>query len=123
MLTGIVRLAVLALILFLSNHAIAEAAPPPNGESNIVLNRQLAAMVFPAPPRPVMPMMFSGVSPRAAVDQRTPSWLTSPAFLAIAEHFTSAERVLHYRHGGFDANFWGALNRRHSIRIEFSARL
>jgi hypothetical protein len=124
MFTRIVRLTVLALILLLSNHAKAEGAPPPGGESNVVLNHQLAAMVSPAPPRVVAQPAFEARSPRTAVNQQpAPSWFTSPVFLAIAEHFTSAERILHYRHGGLDANFWGVLNRRRSVRIEFSARL
>ena len=123
MFARIVRLAAVAVIVLLSMRSMAAGAPPPAGEPN-VLNRQLAAMVLPAPSRPAIPSVFVAASPRAAADhQRLPTWLSSAAFLALAARFTSAERILHYRHGGFDANFWGVLNRGHNIRLEFSARL
>jgi hypothetical protein len=121
--------AIAATIWLLSSRSIAQGAPTPagepNGESNIVLNRQLASMVFP-PTRsiPVHPLVSDVSYPRTAVDQqRKPDWLSNPIFLAIASHFTSAERILHYRRAGIDANFWGILNRGRTIRLGFSVRL
>jgi hypothetical protein len=114
-----------AMIWSLSSRSIAQSAPAPAGEPNIVLNRQLASMVFP-PTRssPTHPSVMVASYSRTAVDQqRKPDWLSNPVFLAIASHFTSAERILHYRHAGIDANFWGVLNRSRTIRLGFSVRL
>jgi hypothetical protein len=116
---------VTAMIWSLSGHSIAQSAPAPAGEPNIVLNRQLASMAFP-PTRssPIHPSALVASYPRTAVDQqRKPDWLSNPVFLTIASHFTSAERILHYRHAGIDANFWGVLNRSRTIRLGFSVRL
>lgn len=125
-----VSLFVVAVTWLLSNQSIARAAPTPAGDSMIVLNRQIASMILPlAAPRPVQSMRptgsstLKGLPALTAVDQRKAEWLTSPAFLAVAAGFTSAERILHYQHAGLDANFWGILNRDRGIRIRFSVRL
>lgn len=125
-----VILFVVAVTWLLSNQSIARGAPTPAGDSLIVLNRQIASMILPpAAPRPMQPLRptgsstLKGLPALAAVDQRKSAWLTSPGFLAVAAGFTSAERILHYRHAGVDANFWGILNRDRGIRIRFSVRL
>lgn len=116
---------VVPIIWLLCNHSIAQGAPVPIAGSNTALNRQLESMAFPpARPSPARTAMLEVTSPRTPVERASePNWLTSPAFLAIAAHFTAAERLLHYRRAGWDANFWGVLNRNRVIRIGFSVRL
>jgi hypothetical protein len=128
-----IRAVILAAVIvswLIWNQSIASAAPTPTGESIVVLNQQIATMIRPTiAPRPVQPLglarhsAFDGFSPRLAVDQRQQDWLSNPTFLSIAARFTSAERILHYRNAGFDANFWGVLNHGRGIRVRFSVRL
>jgi hypothetical protein len=128
-----IRAVILAAVIINSpiwNQSIASAAPTPAGDSIVVLNQQIATMIHPTiAPRPVQPLgparhsAFEGFSPRLAVDQRQHDWLANPTFLSMAARFTSAERILHYRYAGFDANFWGVLNRGRGIRVRFSVRL
>jgi hypothetical protein len=124
MFTRAVTAAAVTIIWILSVQPIAQGAPLPADGSIVALNRQLASMVLASPtPSPVHPALVNGFLPRTAVDQRKPQWLSNPTFLALAARFTSAERLLHYRHSGFDANFWGIVNRGRGVRIGFSVRL
>jgi len=120
-----VSLAAIATVWSLSNSSIATSAPAPTGGSNFVLNRQFAAAVFPSiPPKRVHLSASEGLPPPTDAGQhRKPDLLTSPTFLAVAARFASAERILHYRAGGFDANFWGAFDRGRGIRIGYSVHL
>src|ERR1700692_1829488 len=118
-----VILAAVIVSLPIWNQSIASAAPTPTGDPLVALNQQIATMIRPAiAPRPIQPLglarhsPFEGFSPRPAVDQRQQNWLSNPTFLSIAARFTSAERILHYRYAGFDANLWGVLNRGRGIR-------
>jgi hypothetical protein len=119
---------VVAMIWLLSNQSISQGAPTPTDGANVVLNRQIATMVYSQTPSGTLhPSVLEVRSPRTATDQtrqtRRPDWLSSPTFIAIASRFTSAERFLHYRHGGVDANFWGVLNRSRAVRVEYSIHL
>jgi len=121
----VVTVAAIAFGLLLSNHAIAVGAPSPAGEPNAALNRQLASLaVSPAPLSRIRPAPLVGLFAPVA-SERLPkrNWLSNPSIMAIAARFTSAEQILHFRHGGFDANFWGILNRGRGIVIRYSARL
>jgi hypothetical protein len=118
------------VIVWLTTQSIAQAAPTPSGESIVVLNRQLQSMVVPSnvprtinPVIPFHPRLLDGFSSRAATGKPKSDWLSSPTFLLIAAHLTSAERILHYRRAGFDANFWGVLSTGRSIKIKFFVRL
>ena len=118
------------VIVWLTMQSIAQAAPGPSVESIVVLNHQLQSMVVPStapraihPVVPFHPSMMGTFSSRAAAGQPKPDWLASPTFLLIANHFTAAERILHYRHAGLDANFWGVFSSNRSVRIKFFVRL
>jgi hypothetical protein len=130
MFTRAVNLIAATIMWLIWNQSIALGAPTPTGDSILVLNQQIATMILPTTaPRPLQPLgaarhyPLEGLSPRTAVDHSKPDWLSSPSLLSIATRFTSAERILHYRHAGFDANFWGVLNRGRGIRVRFFFRL
>lgn len=109
------------IVVAAANRAIAGGAPVANG--NAALNRQLATMASTSAPIPAALPAIQQFSTPTPIDKRAnPSWFSSPAFLAIAAHFTTAERLLHYRHGGVDGNFWGMLSSDHRIKIQFSTR-
>ena len=125
-----VTLTAITIAWLLGNQSLARGETTQTGDSIIVLNHQIASMIrtanAPIPVQPVGPPRPSaqqGLSPRTAVDQRKPDWLSNPTFLSMAARFTSAERILHYRHAGFDANFWGIVNRGRGIRVRFFVRL
>ena len=122
----IVTLGAIALIGLSSMQSIARGATASIGDPNAVLNHRLASMALaPAPPRRVRASAGLGdlFSVAAADEHREPEWSSSVTFKAIASRFTSAERVLHFRQGGVDANFWGVMNRGGSLRIKYSIRL
>jgi hypothetical protein len=121
----VVTLTAVAAIWLLSIHSIAQGAPASTGDPNAVLNHRLASMALtPAPSRTLRASGLVDLFSRAAADEhRKPDWCSSVTFRAIASHFTSAERFLHYRQGGVDANFWGVMNRGGSLRIRYSIRL
>jgi len=78
----------------------------------------------PAPSRTVRTSGLENLFSRTAADEhRKPGWWSSVTFIAIASRFTSAERYLHFRQGGIDANFWGVMNRGGRLRIKYSIRL
>jgi hypothetical protein len=117
------------ITLLLWNQSIARAAPPV-GDSIVVLNRQIASMILMAnaslPVQPVVPRRPTGLeafSPRTAAAQHKPDWLSNPTCLIMAARLTSAERILHFRHDGFDVNLWGVLNQGRGIRVRFFVRL
>jgi len=114
-----------AVIWLLSNQSIAQGAPASTGDPNGVLNHRLALMALAAAPsRTVHASGLENLSPLVVADeQRTPDWLSSVTFRAIVWRFTSAERFLHFRQGGLDANFWGVMNRGGRLRIKYSIRL
>jgi hypothetical protein len=125
-----VTLATVTIVWFLGTQSMGLSAPTPTGASIDVLNHQIASMIVTAnatmPAPPVGPSRSSALerfSPRTAVDRRIPDWLSSPTFLLMAARFTSAERILHFRHAGLDANFWGVFNRSRGIRVRFIVRL
>jgi hypothetical protein len=126
---AITTTAVAIASLLIWNQSIARAAPPV-GDSIVILNHQIASMILtanaPLPVQPVVPRRPTALeefSPRTAIDHRTPDWVSNPTFLMMAARFTSAERILHFRHAGFDANFWGVLNQGRGIRVRFFVRL
>src|SRR5579864_2782502 len=115
MVTRVVTFGAVAIVWLLSTQSIAQSAPAPPAASNVVLNRRLASMAFAPIPSALRPSMPDVLFWHSATDQKQkPDWLSSPTFMAIASRFTSVERVLHYRRGGVDANFWGVLNRSRS---------
>jgi hypothetical protein len=125
-----VNLFAATIIWMIWNQSIALGAPTPTGDSILVLNQQIASMILPTTaPRPLQPLgparhyPLGEFSSRTAVDHSKPVWLTDPTLLLIATHFTSAERILHYRHAGFDANLWGVFNRGRGIRVRLFFRL
>jgi hypothetical protein len=125
-----VTLTAIIIAWLLGNQSIAWGAPTPTGDSIIVLNHQIASMILTAnaqitvqPVGPPRPTAVQRLSPRSAVNQGKPDWLSNPTFLLMAARFTSAERILHFRHAGFDANFWGIVNRGRGIRVRFFVRL
>jgi hypothetical protein len=121
----VVIIAAVALIWLLSNQSIAQSASTSTGDPNAVLNQRLALMALtPAPSRTVHASGLENLFSRTAADeQRKPAWWSSVTFIAIASRFTSAERFLHFRQGGVDANFWGVMNRGGRLRIKYSIRL
>jgi len=120
-----VIVAAVASIWLLTNQTIAQSAPVSTGDPNAVLNQRLALMaVTPAQSRPVRAPELGNLFSRTAADEhRKPAWWSSVTFIAIASRFTSAERFLHFRQGGVDANFWGVMNRGGRLRIKYSIRL
>ena|SRR5690348_8699034 len=124
MLIRVVTLAAIAVIWLLSIQSIAQGAPASTADPNAVLNHRLASMALaPAPSRAVRASGVENPFSRAADEHHAPDWWSSVTFRAIASRFTSAERLLHFRRGGVDANFWGAINRGGSLRIKYSIRL
>lgn len=121
----VIVLTVVAVIWLLSVHSIAQGAPASTGDPNAVLNHRLALMaVTPAPSRPVRASGIEDLLSRSPADERRkPDWWSSVTVRAIASRFTSAERFLHFRQGGIDANFWGVMNRGGRLRIRYSIRL
>ena len=51
--------------------------------------------------------------------KQNPSALLSPVLLNFASRYSKAERFLHFRSGGFDANFWGELNSSRSVHLRY----
>jgi len=80
--------------------------------------------IAPAPSRTVRTSGLENLFSRTAADEhRKPAWWSSVTFIVIASRFTSAERYLHFRQGGVDANFWGVMSRGGRLRIKYSIRL
>ena len=121
----VVALAGVALIWLLSIQSMAKGAPAYAGDPNAVVNHRLALLALaPAPSRTVRASGLENLFSRTAADEhRKPTWWSSVTFIAIASRFTSAERFLHFRQGGVDANFWGVMNRGGRLRIKYSIRL
>ncbi|HET9343958.1 MAG TPA: hypothetical protein VFO25_13705 [Candidatus Eremiobacteraceae bacterium] len=121
----LVTLTAVAVICLFSSQSIAHAAPVSTADQNVVLNHRLALMALaPAPSRIARASELEDLFSRTAADEhRKPDWWSSVTFKAIASRFISAERFLHFRQGGVDANFWGVMNRGGSLRIKYSVRL
>lgn len=116
---------VVALVWLLSVRSTVHGSPASAKDPNSVLNHRLALMALaPAVPRAVHAADLENLLPRVAANEhRNPDWWSGVSVNAIVSHFTSAERFLHFRHGGVDANFWGVMNRGGSVRIKYSIRL
>lgn len=121
----LVTLTAIAVIWLLSTRSMAQGAPAPTGDPNAALNHRLALMaIAPASSRTVRESGLESLSSGAATgEHREPGLWSSVTLKAIASRFISAERFLHFRQGGVDANFWGVMNRGGRVRIKYSIRL
>lgn len=93
--------------------AFAGSNPSAGGQEVAVLNEHLASLVVAAQPQP--PLKTWKTAPQRAAGTRFANATASrpvhlaPFLLQLAGRYNRAERLLHFRSHGLDANFWGAV--------------
>ena len=104
----------IAALLCASTPALAGALPVAGGDASVaVLNQHLATLVVAAqpqvPPKPAAGVPRNGSGARFVNVARSRPVHLAPFLLELAGRYNRAERLLHFKSHGFDANFWGAV--------------
>lgn len=68
-------------------------------------------------PGPPVNIGVTGIHQRPA-----PPPLFGPTIMSMVAHFNSAERILHFKTHGLDANLWGVFNGGRGINVKYSVR-
>lgn len=113
-------------LALLGRPLLADCAPTGPAGAAFTLNEQLSSIAgTPDAPRQAhVPTPASPSFARPAARQTSGlALLHSPALLAVAARLTSAERLLHYRHGGVDADLWGVFGRTHVVKLGYSVKI
>lgn len=112
----------IAALLCASAPALAGVLPAAGGDASVaVLNQHLATLVVAAQPQ-ALAKPAAGATHKVSgtrfvsVAQSRPVHL-APFLLELAGRYNRAERLLHFKSHGFDANFWGAVG---GGRVKFS---
>lgn len=115
----------LAGIAWMISAVPAFAAPSSPNPSTLQINRQLASLVATperAAPVAIAPGALSLQRPSPAGQTRLLSPQALATFHQLAVRYTHAERILDYRHAGFDANFWSLFDRSKTVKFGYAIR-
>jgi len=67
------------------------------------------------------PRTLPAITVRRAEPQRLGSFVPAK-LLKIAQQVQGADRLMHFRSHGIDANFWGVLNRGRGVNVQYSVK-